>query len=134
MANAAYNSMRVAAAGSGLGWTSNTFHGYLVDVAYVFDATHDFLDDVGGATRVAGPIAFAGKAVTSEGAVDADDRVFVAVSGADVEALVIVQDSGVEATSPLRAYIDSGTGLPIVPNGGDIQVTFDSGTNRIFKL
>ncbi len=34
----------------------------------------------------------------------------------------------------LVAYIDSATGLPVIPNGGDITITWDSGANRIFAL
>ena len=31
-------------------------------------------------------------------------------------------------------FIDTATGLPITPNGGDIIVTWDNGANKIFKL
>ena len=34
----------------------------------------------------------------------------------------------------LIAYIDTGTNLPITPNGGDVTVAWDSGANRIFTL
>jgi hypothetical protein len=34
----------------------------------------------------------------------------------------------------LIAYIDSATGLPILPNGGDITVVFSSGASKIFAL
>ena len=53
---------------------------------------------------------------------------------ASIEAIIIYVDSGTEATSPLIAYIDTATGLPITPNGGDIIVTWDNGTNKIFKV
>lgn len=32
------------------------------------------------------------------------------------------------------AYIDTGTGLPVTPNGSDITVTWDSGASKIFAL
>lgn len=38
------------------------------------------------------------------------------------EALVIYKDTGTEATSSLIAYIDTATGLPVTPNGGDITI------------
>ena len=75
----------------------------------------------------------AGKATTG-GAADANDVTFAAVAGASIEAIIIYVDSGTEATSPLIAYIDTATGLPITPNGGDIIVTWDNGTNKIFKV
>jgi len=30
--------------------------------------------------------------------------------------------------------MDTATGLPITPNGGDIIITWDNGTNRILRL
>nr|WP_201787713.1 hypothetical protein [Mycobacteroides immunogenum] len=59
---------------------------------------------------------------------------FSAVSGASVEAMVIYKDTGTVGTSPLIAYIDTATGLPVSPNGGDINIAWDTGTNKIFKL
>ena len=56
------------------------------------------------------------------------------VSGSTINAIVIVKDTGTEATSPLIAYIDTATGLPITPNGGDIIVTWDNGINKIFRV
>lgn len=59
---------------------------------------------------------------------------FTSVSGASIEAIIIYKDTGTESTSPLIAFIDTATGLPITPNGGDIIVTWDNGTNKIFKV
>jgi hypothetical protein len=39
-----------------------------------------------------------------------------------------------QTDEPLIAYIDTATGLPVTPNGGDITIAWDSGANRIFKL
>lgn len=39
-----------------------------------------------------------------------------------------------QTDSPLIAYIDTATGLPVTPNGGDITIAWDSGANKIFKL
>ena len=47
---------------------------------------------------------------------------------------MLYRDTGVEATSALIAYIDTATGLPITPNGGDIIVNWDNGANKIFRL
>jgi hypothetical protein len=48
---------------------------------------------------------------------------FTAVTGDVSEAVILYKDTGVAATSPLIAYIDTATGLPVTPNGGDITVT-----------
>lgn len=106
----------------------------LVDAAdYTVDlANHDFINDVAAGARVA-TAALASKAVTG-GAFDAADVTFPAVTGDPSEALVIWRDTGTESTSQLIMYIDTATGLGVTPNGGDITVTWDNGTNKIFKI
>lgn len=93
----------------------------------------DNLDDIAAGGRVAVSGALAGKTVTN-GVADADDVTFTSVTGDVCEALIIYQHTGTESTSRLIAYIDSATGLPVTPNGGNITVQWDSGANRIFKL
>lgn len=95
--------------------------------------THEFLSDIPAAARVATSANLTGKTV-SGGAVDADDVQFTTVTGHQSESLVIYQDTGSAATSRLIAYLNTGTGLPITPVGGNIVVTWDNGTNKIFKL
>jgi hypothetical protein len=68
------------------------------------------------------------------GVADADDVLLSSVTGTSCEFIVIFQDTGVDATSRLIAYIDSAVGLPVTPNGGNITIQWDSGANRIFKL
>jgi hypothetical protein len=65
---------------------------------------------------------------------DAADNTVSTVTGDPFESINLYKDSGVEGTSRLIAYIDTATGLPCTPNGGDITVQWDSGANRIFKL
>lgn len=106
----------------------------LVDAAdYTVNlSTHDFLDDVPAGARVA--TATLGTKSVTGGAFDAADVTFSAVTGDPSEALIIYKDTGSEGTSPLIMYIDTATGLGVTPNGGDITVTWDSGTNKIFKI
>lgn len=95
-------------------------------------ATDQFLSSV--ATRVADSGNLTGKTVAL-GVADADDVTFVAVgAGAAIQYILIWKDTGVAATSPLIALIDTATGLPVTPGGGDITVSFDNGANKIFKL
>jgi len=70
-----------------------------------------------------------------DGVCDADNTTFTAVpAGATLEALLIFQDSGDEETSALVALIDTAAGLPITTNGADISISWDDGSNKIFKL
>ena len=85
-------------------------------------ATDDFLDDIVGAGRVGTSGAFASKTFTA-GVFDAADVTVTAVTGDQFESIVIYNDTpGTEATKDLVAKIDTATGLPCTPNGGDITV------------
>jgi citrate lyase alpha subunit len=71
----------------------------------------------------------------TNGIADAADGVWTAVaSGAAIPAIVILSNKGSAATNRLIAYIDTATGLPVTPNGGNINVAWDNGSNKIFKL
>lgn len=55
------------------------------------------------------------------GAFDHADETYPTLSGATVESLDYYDyQTAVDATSPLIANIDSWTGLPLTPNGGDV--------------
>jgi hypothetical protein len=135
MANALYGLGREAFLGGDLDWDANNVKLYLIDNADYTVAidTHDFADDVATAAKVATSGNFANKTKTL-GVSDADDIVLSTVSGDPSESIIIWQDSGAQATSRLIAYIDTATGLPVTPNGGDITIQWDSGANKIFKL
>ena len=137
MANQLYGKAREAFLNGDIDWLADDIRVMLVDTAdYVLGANidvHDFLDDVPVGARVAVSGALTGKTSTL-GVADANDVTFPSVTGDPSEALIIYKHTGVESTSNLIAYIDSATGLPVTPNGGDINVVFDSGSNRIFKL
>jgi len=104
---------------------------------YTYSAAHQYLSDItggGGGTIVATSSNLAGKSVTN-GVFDANDITYTAVAaGAACPYLIIYKDTGVAGTSPLIAYIDTATNLPVTPNGGDISVTWDAGASKIFAL
>lgn len=134
MANGMYVKGIEALMQAGINLVSDTIKVTLVDAAdYTVDlAAHDFINDVAAGARVA-TATLASKSVTG-GAFDAADVTFPTVTGDPSEALVIWKDTGVESTSPVIMYIDTATGLGVTPNGGDITVTWDNGTNKIFKI
>lgn len=135
MANALYDLGRESFLRGEISWNTDDIKCVLVDLAdYTPDlATDQFLSDVPVAARVATSPNFASK-TTTDGVADAADATFTTVTGDQSEALVIYQDTGVEGTSRLIAFIDTATGLPVTPNGGDITVQWDNGSNKIFKL
>lgn len=127
MANTLYDFARQRFLEGQLNWMTDTVKVILVDTgAYTPQtAIHQYLADIPVSARIAGPVTLTAKSTTG-GAADAADVTFTSVSGASIEAIIIFRDTGTEATSPLIAYIDTATGLPITPNGGDIIVTWDS--------
>ena len=135
MANTLYDAARKRFLEAQINWQTDTIKVLLVDTgAYTPQtATHEYLSDISSSARIAGPVTLTSKS-TAGGAADAADITFTSVTGASIEAIVIYKDTSSEPTSPLIAYIDTATGLPITPNGGDIIVTWDNGTNKIFKL
>jgi len=135
MANALYNKGREGFLDGNIDWDTDDIRCILVDTAdYTVDlATHDNLDDVPGDARVATSGALTSKTVT-DGVADAADVTLSSVTGDTCEAIVIYKHTGTESTSRLIAYIDSATGLPVTPNGGDITIQWDAGANKIFKL
>jgi hypothetical protein len=135
LASALYDKGREGFLDGSIDWDTDDIRIILVDAAdyTVNTATHDFLDDVPSGARVATSGALSGKTVTA-GVADANDVTFTAVTGDPSEAIVIYKHTGNEATARLIAYIDTGTGLPVTPNGGDIIVQWDSGANKIFRL
>jgi len=135
MANALFDKARQRFLEGQFNWNTDTIKAVLVDTGtYTVNlSAHEFLSDIGTGARISTSGAFTGK-TTAGGAADANDVTFTSVTGASIEAIVLYKDTGTDSTSPLIAFIDTATGLPITPNGGDIIVTWDNGPNKIFKL
>lgn len=135
MANALYGKGRQKFGEAGIDWVSDNIKMVLIDVAdYTVSINVDeFLSDIPGAAIVSTSANLTGKSNVL-GVMDAADFTFTSVSGDPSEAIVAYKDTGSAATSPLIAYIDTATGLPVTPNGGDINIIIDSGSNKLFKL
>lgn len=136
MANALFGKGRGRFAEGQLAWSSDTFKVCLIfPSAYTVSIdAHEYWSDVSSSAYTGiTPITLTSKTSTL-GVLDAADVTFSAVSGSPIGAIIIYKDTGSAATSPLLLYIDTATGLPLTPNGGDIIVQWDNGTNRICKL
>ena len=137
MANTLYDSARESFLGADIDWLADNIKVCLVEGYTPDAAAHDFLDDVeggGGGTIVATSANLSTKTAT-DGVADAADVTLSEVPSGDACAhLVIYKDTGSAATSNLIAVIDTATGLPLTPNGGDVTIAWDSSANKIFKL
>ncbi len=148
MANWLYDKGRNKFARGDINWKAtagDTIRCFLVDSAgYTPDsAAHEFISDVPTSARK-GNSGNSGRADApqltlldpSAGVCDANDITFTVVpAGGALEYLVLFKDDAVaDTSSPLIACIDTATGLPVTPNGGDINVAWSEGSNKIFKL
>lgn len=127
MANALYDLGRESFLKGEISWSGDNIKAILVDSAdYTPNlATDQFLSDVTGSGIVA-TSANLGTKTTTNGDATAANITFSAVTGDISEFLVLYQDTGVGTTSRLIARIDTATGLPVTPNGGDIQVQWST--------
>lgn len=135
MSNALYDYARELFLTGRINWENDDFKVALYDTTNVAPnlATHKFVQTVEAA--LVGPRVTLTAKTTTGGAADAADATFQSVSGSTIQAILIYKDVGGDVSkSPLICYIDTATGLPITPNGGDIIVTWDNGNNKIFKL
>lgn len=142
MANALFDPGREGFLLGQIDWDTAVFKVALVR-SYTFSASHKFVSDV---TTASGVLHVTSAALSSivgtNGIADAADVTFTAVTAnASSHSLLLFQASAVSggadvASSAQRlvAWIDTGTNLPVTPNGGDITVAWDNGTNKIFKL
>lgn len=133
MANSLYTKGKENLLSGSINLTSDTIKVQLIDAAdYTVNlSTHDYLDDVAGAALVGTAVALGSKTFTN-GTFDAADSTFTSVTGDQSEALIIYKDTGSSATSPLIAYIDTATGLPVTPTGANIIVTWHA--SGIFSI
>lgn len=111
--------------------------------AYTFSSAHKFVSDVTTAGGVLhGTAATLGSKTVTNGTADAADVTFTALAAnATSHYLLVYQASAVTGGADVAAsaqrvicYIDTGTNIPFVPNGGDVVVAWDNGANKIFTL
>jgi hypothetical protein len=126
VANALYNTFKEGLLNKLHDMNTDSIGMYLIDSAdYTYSAAHD--ETSGGATDVA-----AGAKVSTftpltsptivNGVFDTADFTFSAVTGDQSEALIQYNDT--ITNDPPVAFYDTGmTGMPVTPNGGDINVT-----------
>lgn len=134
MANALYGKGKEKLLTAAINLSSDTIKVALVSSAYSPNLSTDEFHSTISASILGTPQTLASKSITL-GVFDAADITFAAVAGGSTASrLVIYKDTGLSASSPLLAVIDTITGFPLATNGGDVQVAWDSGANKIFAL
>jgi hypothetical protein len=133
MANKLYPAFRNTLGTTGLNLTTADLRVLLIDLAdYTYADNHEFLSIVSGSAIVSTSptltsVTF-GTLSGSYGALDAADTSFTNVTGDPSEALILYShDGGVDSARRLIAYIDTGiVGVPVTPNGGNINLVWSS--------
>lgn len=148
MASALFDKGRNLFAEGGVNWQAggSNVRAVLVKTAYAVNiANHQYASDLG-----ANMVANGGNLATNDQANSANVAPTTPVAGVcrganitfgsvataagNCSYIVLFVGTGNDSNSPLLAYIDTATGLPVTPNGGDIAVNWDQGANGIFKL
>lgn len=136
MANALYDKGRDGFLVGSVNWMTGTVVPYLVSSYAVSLSGDTFLSDIPAAAWRARGTYIPSRGHIAGIASAASAMVIPAVGSggaATAVAVVLVQETGASQTSLLIAYMDTMSGLPFVPNGGDVQIDWDS-VNGIFKL
>jgi hypothetical protein len=131
MSNAVYPKFKAASinGGSNTNLSGGNVKALLINGAsYSYSAAHEFLSDIPSGARVANSPNLTGKTISTSADFDSDDVIFSTVTGDTVEAVILVVDTGTEATSRLVAFFDSGiTGAPLSPDGTNVRITVPTG-------
>jgi len=95
----------------------------------------EFLSDILAGAREFQSGNFAGKTSTI-GVADASDLLpaFALAAGDEFESISLYFDTTVAATSPLICNIDTATGLPLTPDGSNVDILWSNAPNKIYKL
>lgn len=136
MVNSWYDAGLEGFAGGDVAWDTDNIRCVLIDEGTdVPDlANDDFLDDIAGGARVALGTANLGSKTFLDGVLDGADYTFTSVSGATVESFTVFVNTGTESTSRLLLNFDTATGLVLTPDGGNVTIQWDNGSNRIARL
>lgn len=136
MSNQMFNPGREGFLDGSIDWDTNDIRVMLVKSTYTFSAAHKFVSDLTPASNDNGrSAALTGKTVT-DGVADAADTSLTATAAAACNALVVYQYNAADASARLICYIDTPTaGLPFTPAASQlVNIAWDNGTNKIFKL
>lgn len=132
MVNALYDKARESFLMGDLDWETQNFKVCGVDATYTPNiATHQYHSSLTGIVCTSSNLA--SKSWTG-GVADAANVTFPTVTGATIVRWIVYQDSGSSSTSRLVAMYDTASGLPTIPDGTNITVTWDNGASRMFRI
>ena len=135
MANEMYPLSRQAFGAAELNWVADDWRVALLDNTYVYNAAHDFYDDV-SATEVA--VADLVSKTNVLGVCDADNVTFPGVAFGDtIGSIVVYQWTGSAATSRVVIFYDTTAAavmISVATDGGDVTVRWSNGSTKMFRI
>lgn len=129
MANTMYGLAKEGFLGGDLDWDANTFKVDLVDGAdYTPNySTHQFRSQYSGGSGVVATSSALGSKTKTLGVADAADITWSTVTGDPSELIIGWKDAGgADTANALIWGMDTATGLPVTPNGGNISVAWNA--------
>jgi len=134
MANALFSKGREGFLDGSIDWDTNEIRVALMKSTYTFDDNDVYVSDLTSTDN--GRSAALGTKTVALGIADAADTTLTATSAVACNALVVYQYNAADAAARLIAYIDTPTsGLPFTPSAGQtVNITWDNGANKVFKL
>jgi len=133
MASALYDTGRNAFARGDFLWKASGGSAWccsLIDTTYTGSGSHTAYSDC--SAKLVGTTGTMTLADPSAGVCDASDQTYTAVTGNAVDKVVLYVLGTVNSiTNPLLCWIEFSS---VTPNGGDITIQWDNGSNKIFKL
>lgn len=133
MPNIPYPSGAQAFASAQINWVSDSISLVLLKSSYVYNAAHDFLNDIPSGDRVA-IAAMTGKTNVGGFLTSADVVTGALTAGIIISKYVVYKNTGVEGTSILIFHFDhESSGVPIskTTNGSTVTVTWPNGVAQI---
>ena len=126
MANVLYPKYKQALLNKEHDMDTDSIRATLIDSgAYTYAGTHaSYSTDVPAGAKIAVSAQLTTPTIV-DGVFDTADFAWTAVSGAQSEAIIVFIDT--HATKGMAAFYDTGmTGMPVTPNGGNINVTVNA--------
>ena len=102
----------------------------LVNNYFTPDKDNQFLSEIPKINISSEPIELRNKSFENY-VFDADDISFPCVCGNDITGILIYQGC---KKHHLIGFIDKAFSLPVIPNGGNIDVTWDNGASKVFEM
>ncbi len=102
---------------------------YTADFAVDVDYANADVPDIAKVSQLAAGL---GSKTITNGVFDAADDTFSAVSGDGVDSTLLNDHDAIDANAELMVLLDNGGST--TPNGNDINIQWDAGASRIYRL